>query len=53
MCCYSLWSTLKYYNEIKNSIVDKLIVSENSSNNNDIETKEIKEIILETKEIEI
>ena len=44
---------LNHYNEIKNSIVDKLIISENSSNHNDIETKEIKEIILETKEIEI
>ena len=44
---------LNHYNEIKNSIVDKLIISENSSNHNDIETKEIKEIILQTKEIEI
>ena len=43
---------LKHYNEIKNSIVDKLIISENSSLNDNKEYKEIKEIQINTKEIE-
>jgi hypothetical protein len=42
----------KHYTDIKNSIVDKLIISENSSTNDNKETKEINEIQIQTKEIE-